>query len=303
MIPAHSKLILTAGTAFHFSARPPDDVGSQRRLDSDDPDEVICAVLARLQRGDFQSLGRILQLMRASRLDWVWGHCAVLLSYCAPVTTLDALIGTFEAEIDAGDPVFIGWLTEILARSSILQMIPRILNLHRRMSSEDRLSQCGVIAPLSLMLEDQRGPIAQGPAEVLLNPGHEIWEDDDWSLDFESYENLILRSYASSPVGISVPTSPRDATAFWGGEIFDLKKVIAATLPKLWRNRDCELVYVARMRIEAFTGRSLAGFYHLDTGELDHIKAAALLEELLESGELDRFEPGARYFFGHRIPD
>jgi hypothetical protein len=47
----------------------------------------------------------------------------------------------------------------------------------------------------------------------------------------------------------------------------------------------------------------MRGFWRLDDYKLDPLAAAAILEDMLESGELERFEPGVRYFFGHRIPD
>lgn len=56
-----------------------------------------------------------------------------------------------------------------------------------------------------------------------------------------------------------------------------------------------------RRRFEASTGVDASGFYR--DGRLQPLAAAAIVEGFLDSGEADRYEPGARYFFGHRVPD
>jgi hypothetical protein len=62
-----------------------------------------------------------------------------------------------------------------------------------------------------------------------------------------------------------------------------------ADLPEYWRGR-----------FEAMTGLDCSGFYK--SGSLQPLTAAAIVEDFLESGDADKFEPGTRYFFGHRIP-
>ena len=55
-----------------------------------------------------------------------------------------------------------------------------------------------------------------------------------------------------------------------------------------------------RQRFEASTGINCSDFYK--QGDFQPLTAAARLEAWLESGAPDRFEPGERYFFGHKIP-
>jgi hypothetical protein len=56
-----------------------------------------------------------------------------------------------------------------------------------------------------------------------------------------------------------------------------------------------------RHRFEASTGIDCTGFYR--NGDLRPLAAAVILEDFLASPAADAFEPGVRYFFGHRIPD
>ncbi|NJK31974.1 MAG: hypothetical protein HC927_05885 [Deltaproteobacteria bacterium] len=56
-----------------------------------------------------------------------------------------------------------------------------------------------------------------------------------------------------------------------------------------------------RRRFEASTGIDCSEFY--SDGEFFPLVAAARLEAWIDSPEADRYEPGVRYFFGHRIPN
>jgi hypothetical protein len=55
-----------------------------------------------------------------------------------------------------------------------------------------------------------------------------------------------------------------------------------------------------RKRFEASTGIDCSGFFK--DGAIQPLAAAATVEEFLDRPNLQQFEDGARYFFGHRIP-
>ncbi len=54
-----------------------------------------------------------------------------------------------------------------------------------------------------------------------------------------------------------------------------------------------------RLRFEAFTGWDFSGVFANRVPQ--PLTAAALAEKFLELGEVDKYEQGVRYFFGHRI--
>jgi hypothetical protein len=56
-----------------------------------------------------------------------------------------------------------------------------------------------------------------------------------------------------------------------------------------------------RRKFEASTGIDCTPFYK--DGALQPLAAAAIIEGFLNSTEADQYQNGARYFFGHRIPD
>jgi hypothetical protein len=298
MIPAHCEhLLIPSGFSFHFSAPPPRDVSSTHHLTGSDPDAAVCAILALAQAGNFEAVRHAIRLMKEHDDGYVWMQCSGLLAYIAPSSILLELIDSFTTEMASQDGPTIEWIIETLGESTLLWTPSKIVELHRQMTPDDRLRYCGVVRRLSFMLEDKSGPILEGPADLLLNPDHEDWEDEDWSCDFPPYENMVL-----DQAGELAAKHPGQS-AFFMAEPLSLPKLAEATLLKVQRNRDCEFVATARMLLEANTGRNLVGFYDLDTYNLNPITAAALLEDLLENGELERFEPGVRYFFGHRIPD
>jgi hypothetical protein len=299
MIPPHSRHLLTpSGTAFHFTEQPPADVGSSHHLAGDEPDAAICAVLARAQQGDFSHIRQIIRLMKEHDSAWVWSHCSGLLAYAGSADDFRLLVATFNREIANQDGATIEWIIEILAESTLLWTVPHIIDYHRRMLPDDRLRYCGAVERLSFMLEAEQGDVAKGPEDLLLNPNHEFWEDDDWSLDFPPYEAMLLDQAKQLESRL-----PPGAWAVFRNEPLSLPKIAELALSKVQRNRDCEILATARMLLEAYTGRDMRGFYRLEDYKLDPLAAGAMLEDMLESGELERFEPGVRYFFGHRIPD
>lgn len=297
-IPAHvSHTFLGRGTSFHFSAEPPADVESAKNLHGSDPDTVIAAVLSRVQRGEFHQARHLIRLMREHRLAWVWSDSTTLLGYAAPAGVISEWLDVFADEIfETPNGATIEWIIETLAETTDVRLIPWIIDLHRRMTPADRLRYCGAVKRLSFMLESEKGEVFDGPADLLLNPNHEVWEDDEWSLDFPPYEAMLLER--ANELASRLPPG---ATAVFRNEPLSLPKLAEFALAKVRRNRDSEIVATIRMLLEAYTGRDMRGFYRLGDYKLDPLFAAEILEDMLESGELERFEPGVRYFFGHRI--
>jgi hypothetical protein len=299
MIPSYSSyLLVPQGTPFHFTAEPPADIAASHHLTGSDPDSAICAVLARAQQGDFSHVRELVRVMKEHNEAWVWSHCTGLLAHAGSAADFRLLATAFSREIDNQDGVMLEYMIEILAESTLLWTIPHIVDYHRRMLPENRLRYCGVVKRLSFMLEAEKGEVAKGPKDLLLNPNHEFWEDDDWALDFPPYEAMLLDKAKQLEERL-----PPGAWAVFRNEPLSLPKIAEFALSKVQRRRDSEILATARMLLEAYTGRDMRGFWRLDDYKLDPLAAGAMLEEMLESGELDRFEPGVRYFFGHRIPD
>lgn len=81
------------------------------------------------------------------------------------------------------------------------------------------------------------------------------------------------------------------------GEPFSVATLARKALTRLERG---ELPADWRQKFEATTGIDCSSFYADEMPQ--PLAAAALLEDFLESGKAELYEPGVRYFFGHRIP-
>lgn len=82
------------------------------------------------------------------------------------------------------------------------------------------------------------------------------------------------------------------------GERFSVRRVAQLALEAL---REPYFSMQWRRKFEASTGIDCRPFYRHEN--LQPLAAAAILEDFLDSGEAEKYEPGVRYFFGHRIPD
>ena len=56
-----------------------------------------------------------------------------------------------------------------------------------------------------------------------------------------------------------------------------------------------------RRKFEAATGNNCTAFYK--NGFFEPLVASAILEEFLQSSQVEKYIEGVRYFFGHRIPE
>ncbi len=88
-----------------------------------------------------------------------------------------------------------------------------------------------------------------------------------------------------------------DQVLLYEGELLSVVFLARQILDKLHTQR---FRFMLRRRFEAMTGIDCSDFYN--DRLLQPLSAAAIVEDFLESGEAERFEPGVRYFFGNRLP-
>ncbi len=86
------------------------------------------------------------------------------------------------------------------------------------------------------------------------------------------------------------------------GQRLSLRDVARRLLARLRSNEYPDRVELGRMFLEATTGLDCGTFFD-DSGRLQRLTAAALVEEFLARSGADGYQPGSRYFFGRRIPE
>jgi hypothetical protein len=301
-------LLLERGSGFHFGTPPPGDLLRANYLESTDSKEVIAAVLAHAQNGNFGVFDHLLRLMQRVDSAVTWNACTNLLSYAAPYSTIRQLLETFHDEVfvrrDGGTQWY---MCRILSGSKALWAVPVMLEILSSLI-KDRKQFESIPVYLSYLLEAERGLIADGPPpvkktepEISESVAGFFDEEEVVEYDEPAYRGAVLATYTKLKDKLGAEKEMQ--LAVFEGEALSLAKVAERLLARLRADDDPEEIEIGRMILEAFTGIDCSSFFQPNFGPLQPLTAAAIVEDFLESGEATRFEDGVRYFFGRRIPD
>jgi hypothetical protein len=185
---------------------------------------------------------------------------------------------------------------EILSESLGLWTIPIISDIYRQIPGTS--TKLAVEVLFSQMLEDERGPIYKGPEETpKLEPEVGPLSDTIVVRHEEAYLTLVRDTAAA----LATEYGLKDVSPICEGRPFSLIAFARRLLDRIAEGRDTDRIERGRFLFEANTGIDCRGYYL--EGRLQPLVAAGIVEDFLESPEAETFEPGVRYFFGHRIPD
>jgi hypothetical protein len=273
---------------------------SRTYLESDDSEEVLCSILAHAQEGNFAPCRRLLDLMRRSH-DWLtWYGCSKLMAYTAPQSLLQEMTTLFAAE--AREQTYRAtWVAMILGLSGCLWAAPEMLQLFYLhplpRTLREKTGQWYIPDYLSLLLEPRSAEISAGPAVVKLpsNPDWPDWVETETTYDDDGYHQAVVQRYQELCARVADP----DHSAVCKGELFSLRRLAHSLSEDLSERHGG--IYAADETwldtLEAYTGLDTTS--QLETAQ----QALIQVKRMLEDAALDAFEPGVRYFFGHRIPD
>jgi hypothetical protein len=293
--PYYSEMLLALGSAFHFTEPPPADITSEHYLNSSDPDDVICALVARAQLGDFDHFHKLTTLLMTTRDADTWCSSITLFSYAAPRSAIVGLIKACrQTQCATPENILHSLLIEILTNSGAGWAVTTMLEWLEH--DADRQLHSEAPWRLSMMLERDRNEIADGPP-VVPQPTEHDWYDPPPVFDDAAFYQRV-RSRAAEMLAQMRDTS---RWSLFEGELLNLEAIARRLCQRILRNEDPAETEKAMMILAAATGAPFDGFYLHD--RLRPLNAMAIVEGLLESGELKRYETGVRYFFGHRIPD
>jgi len=302
--PSHHKPYYfgRTGVGFHFLAPPPDDIRATTYLYGDDPEDALCSILAHAQDGDFAPCRRLLELMRLHDDAVVWYDCGKLLAYAAPKSLLQEVLATFSEEVIREAPIA-KWMGWILGMSGSLWAVPEMLRLFALhppgRTVVEQLQEWWIPDYLSLLLEDQDGVIRAGavPSWPPRDPAWPEWMESSlvYSADYDDtgYRQEVMRRYEAARARAADP----EQSAVSQGEPLSLRRLaehLLAALPGLSTLSLEEEAWLDTL--EAYTGLDMtrhAQNLHLTIKQV---------EQLLAHPDIERYEPGVRYFFGHRIP-
>jgi hypothetical protein len=295
MKPHLENALVGYGSGFHFAAPPPPDVGDFKYLRSPDPEEVLACVLANLQAGRFDAADALLPLLMRDDSFYVWSASANLIAHGAPRALSRAFVDWALGQSDES-----GWFeaTSAALHAGNLWAVPLALEVHGRL--EDPNLRSILETDLSWVLEESPAAIYAGPALVEPDPKDAgLYSESQPYPDDAAYAAVVQHGERA----LAAALGPAQHAAIAEGEP---KHVAHGAQRLLARVRTPD---APRGRIEqgvrafaASTGVDCRDFFDRD-GNLRPLTAAAGLEEYLNSHAVARLEPGARYFFGHRIPE
>ncbi|WP_217442834.1 hypothetical protein [Myxococcus sp. CA033] len=285
------------GDGLHFSMPPPQDVAAMSHLASNDPWRVLSCALANLQQGRFDVSRRLVGLMHETRDAEVWNSCTLLISYAAPYSVIRELEASSERLLEPRrSPNTRRYFCEVLASSAGVWGVPHLIRHYREM--EDRDVKAEVETYLSQVLEAEPGPIWRGPqVQWESNELPPPFEESTQKFMDEEYLALLEKTFQQR---VSSQKLYEQEALVEAGRL-NIREVAQRLLARVCTSAYPDRIDMGRMVLESATGLDCRAFFD-DSGRLQNLTAAATIEEFLERGDADRYLPGVRYFFGHRIP-
>jgi hypothetical protein len=274
--PEMHGVLLPSGSTFFL----PDEGQWPRLADaaagSDQPWMVLLEALRATREGDFDPMVRLLPSAAAFPYADYANACSVLLGAAAPAHLLEALTTVEALQVAAAS-----------AGLPAAHCFRALTMTHQLWAAQRVLSQLDVVR----LREDRHGLVLR--CARILDASSTYIDDDDAALKVHT-NRLRALAMALSEAGAS------GDVALLGGEPLTLAAVVDRMLMIIRSTFEVDFA-LYRLTFEAYTGIDCRHFYVDD--RLQKLAAAATLEAFLESGEVDKYEPGVRYFFGHRIPD
>jgi hypothetical protein len=296
---------LPTGRGFQFSAAPPADLLDERFLRSKDPEEIVLAVLQHVRNGDFSRFPVLTDLLARTNDAYIWNCCDLLIAFAAPYSFIRGLLDKYSDSLTRSREGHLQeWFSLILGRSCGFWAVPRLLEI--LLATNDRNAHGVAPIYLSFLLEPTLGPIYWGPKLVVeqrgnLPRGFEYLADDEPPKYNDAEYSQLVKAALDATRGKLGTRDPR-STAIHGGDTFLIRRLVEQALERIAQGKHDELLGVSRLLFEAYTGIDCTGFYN-ENAVLKPLVASDILERFLDSGRAETFQPGVRYFFGHRIPD
>jgi hypothetical protein len=258
----------------------------QATLDaSEDPWKNVAGVLLACTRGDFAALERLPAIMARDDGYTLWIACINLVGYAGTWQQLVDVVARFPPASSPPDAYFMALL---YAMSCDLRSIDPLLDIYLACEVPDTEQQ--IRADLSALLEATDGALFDGVHD-------DEFDDLPSPPERERYVGLVRARRDAVVARLPDPT-----LAVFAGEVLDVAAVTRGLLAQIGPGSGdlANRFYRGQMAVAAMTGLDCSRWFD-DLGRLDRRLATEMLEGLLASGELARFTPGRRFFFGHPV--
>ncbi len=261
---------------------PPDlDLGSldpEQLLRSGRDWKIVAAVNILCRSGDFSKIDYLVPILKRDDDSQIWDAVVKITGFGGSWAQVSR---SSEQLSEILDRPGVGYYCALLFGAACdTRAIEPLLDLYR--TSEDS--------------EEGRNQVMR-ELSVLLEPA-------DQTIFLARQDNLPHREVVNlAKTCLDAISSTLDGHTLFQGQNVDIPRLAR----QLWNRLDLEELqserfYRGRLVFEAATGVNCSAFYD-QLGRLNRLAAMGILEEFLESDQVDNFVPGQRYFFGHPIPD
>lgn len=260
---------------------------------------VFYAVLESAKAGDFSKMAALYDWISPPFHHALSNACMGLIGDAGNKSDLHRIHSILEHSSEE----FLGGAASAAANAGYLSFVPTMLNAWRRSISGDTHSQIGLaIADIMVPFGSQIAELSSthDPNPELLQKlvdRKQLPPAEGWAPTETELERLVVSKYEELrgiyPGNVSL----------WQGEPFDVKKLVQDMMSRAQQGvQEMQGVFIAqRHKLEATIGWNLSSAFK---DRVPHpLGAMALLEDILENVELDRFEIGKRYFFSHPLHD
>ena len=284
----------------HFESEPPVDLLSSAALSHANPWFVLAAVLQRAKVGNHKAVRRLAEFFNLDE-PFALGRVSLLLAGDmaseGDLRILEEVLQSDDADARVG-------AAQACVLAGRLWLVPRMLEAWHRAQRLAHRESIGYA--ISDLLETGECPIAQQasiynlqisppPPTVSLELRRFYEQRLAEPPEPELFPQLVQAAYDQL-----VEQFKTDQVTVWQGKLFDVIEFAREFLSEI-RTMVPGSCIIYRHKFEASTGVDCRRFF-VDL-EPQRLEMAATLEEFLASDMVKQFEPGVRYFFGHRIPD
>lgn len=284
----------------HFESELPIDLLAPAALDSSNPWIVLAAVLQHAKVGDHRQVNRLAQYFHAGEPFALKRVSLSLVGDLASERDLKLLEGAMKGE----DADARAYAAEAAKFAGSLWLVPAMLEAWHQ--ARTLLHREIIGFAIAELLETKTGPIAEQasiydlpppPPSAVANPRLKSLLERNAAMEIEPerFPQLVREAYTRL-----IEKFTTDRVSAWHGDVFDvtaLTREFLSAIPHITTG-SCILY---RHKFEASTGLDCRHFFHAFSPQPLEIQAT--LEEFLLAEPEAEYNPGVRYFFGHRIPE
>lgn len=276
------------------------DLLNASSLNDDNPWIVLAGVVERAKVSDHSAIKALRRLFYMQEPFALAGVALMVVGNAGTYDDMQLLVEAMRSD-DSGAR---RCACQAASQAGYLWLVPHMLNAWNRATSLHDHEIIGYA--ISDLIETESGEIA-AEASIYAPPplSQRMLNDPRFAPGLELRKKLadkkpLFPILVQSKYDEMVTQYGTDQVVVWNGKIFSVVNFAKDLLNKI-RSNVVRSYIDDRQKFEASTGIDCSAFFF--DFEPQRLNIAATLEKFLKTSEIDNYEDGVRYFFGHRIPD